>query len=364
MKKLLVLENGATFTGTGFGGQGSSTGEVVFTTGMTGYQEAITDQSYANQILVFTNPLIGNYGVNLNDVESLKPNCAGVICHRVARESDNWRQTATLPEFLKRWAIPGIEGIDTRALTKVLREEGTLKGKILDASGQLDLTAEVKALQKTSDDKPLAYQVTTTHSYLDPGNGYNVVLIDLGAKESILRALNRLGCNVIVVPADVTPGEIYQINPDGILLSNGPGDPAKLTGVIKLVQQLEQRYPIFGICLGHQLLALANGAKTLKMHFGHRGFNHPVRNLQTKQTFFTSQNHGYMVDPASLDPEKIEVTYQEINDGTIEGIRLKNHPAFSVQFHPDAAPGPHDAAQLFSQFIHLMALQQEGVAHA
>ncbi|MCH3922844.1 carbamoyl phosphate synthase small subunit [Limosilactobacillus sp.] len=363
MKKLLILENGAVFAGTGFGGLGACSGEVVFTTGMTGYQQAITDQSYANQILVFTNPLIGNYGVNLNNMEALQPACAGVICHRVARVSNNWRQSATLPDFLKKWAIPGMTGVDTRALTKLLREHGTLKGKVVDADEEPDVEAVVKELQSTPTQTQLAYQVTTKKRYLVPGNGHTVVLVDLGAKESIVRALVERGCNVIVVPANVTPGEINQIHPDGVLLSNGPGDPASLTGVIAMVKQIQERYPLFGICLGHQVLALANGAKTVKMRFGHRGFNHPVRNLQTKQTFFTSQNHGYVIDAASIDPNQIMVTYQEINDGTIEGIAIKNHPAFSVQFHPDAAPGPHDADQLFDQFIQLMG-QQKGVANA
>lgn len=364
MKKLLILENGVVFAGTDFGGLGSCHGEVVFTTGLTGYQQAITDQSYANQILVFTNPLIGNYGVNLNDMEALQPACAGVICHRVARVSDNWRQSATLPEFLSEWSIPGITGVDTRALTKILREYGTLKGKIIDAEDLHDPEAHLIELQNEQLNGQLAYQVTTNHKYLIPGDGYNVVLVDLGAKESILRELTARGCNVIVVPASVTAGQINQIHPDGILLSNGPGDPASLVGVINMVEQVQDKYPIFGICLGHQILALANGAQTVKMHFGHRGFNHPVRNLQTKKTFFTSQNHGYVVDKQSIDPERIAVTYKEINDGTIEGIEIKNHPAFSVQFHPDAAPGPHDASRLFDHFIQLMVKEKEGVVHA
>ncbi|MCP0886199.1 carbamoyl phosphate synthase small subunit [Ligilactobacillus sp. WILCCON 0076] len=357
MQRYLILDDGSVFKGTGFGAKNSTTGEVVFTTGMTGYQEAVTDQSYANQILVFTNPLIGNYGVTLDDYESLQPNCKGVICREVARVSTSWRQQETFPAFLEHMDIPGISGIDTRALVKKLRVHGTMKGSIIDATDELEHAFD--QLHATVMSDQLVAQVSTTKPYPNPGNKRNIVLIDYGAKHSILRELAARDCNTIVLPYTATAEDIFKLKPDGVLLSNGPGNPEVMQDAVNMVSEVEKKIPVFGICLGHQILAQANGAKTFKMKFGHRGFNHPVREIATGRITFTSQNHGYAVDPESIDPNELIVTHREINDGTIEGIRHRYYPAFSVQFHPDAAPGPSDAVDLFDDFMHMIDIRKE-----
>lgn len=352
MERYLVLEDGSVYRGQAFGAPVERNGEVVFTTGMMGYQEAITDQSFANQLLVFTNPLLGNYGVNFDDNESLAPRCQGVICQEIAQVPSNWRMTATLPEFLAQHQIPGIAGIDTRALTRKLREHGTLRGALVNEVAQVDQI--IKTLQTTNLTANSVAQVSTKTAYPNPGTGRNVVVIDYGAKHSILRELARRHCNTIVLPWTATADEVLQLHPDGVLLSNGPGDPAEMQAAVKTVQTLQTQVPVFGICLGHQILAQANGAKTFKLKFGHRGFNHPVRDLVTNRVMMTSQNHGYAVDRNSIDPQKLAVTYEEINDQTVEGIRSQQYPAFSVQFHPDAAPGPLDAVTIFDDFMALM----------
>lgn len=351
MKRYLVLEDGTVFEGTAFGAKAEKFGEVVFTTGMTGYQEAITDQSYAKQILVFTNPLIGNYGVNVEDNESIDPQISGVVCQELARVPSNWRMGNSLDNFLAEKGIPGIAGVDTRKLTKILRNEGSLKGYLVS---ELDKEADLAAIADHDYSGFLAPAVSTTKPYPNPGTKRNVVLIDYGVKHSILRELSARGCNTVVLPYTATAEDVLSLHPDGIMLSNGPGDPETMIEAAKMVAEVEKHVPIFGICMGHQILARANGAKTFKMKFGHRGFNHPVKDLETGEIAFTSQNHGYAIDPASLDPEKITVTHQEINDGVIEGIQLKKYPAFSVQFHPDAAPGPLDAVSLFDKFMKLI----------
>ena len=356
MERYLVLEDGSVYAGEAFGADRSTLGEVVFTTGMTGYQEAITDQSYANQILVFTNPLIGNYGVNLDDYESLEPQIKGVICHQVARQPSNWRMQDTLPHFLSHRNIPGIQGIDTRELVRKLRHHGTLRGAIVDSVANLEDI--VKKLQTAAPTANIISQVSTKSPYPNPGTKRNIVVIDFGIKHSILRELAERECNVIVLPYTATAEEILNLKPDGILLSNGPGDPEEMQAAAKMVAEVEKHLPLFGICMGHQVFALANGAKTYKMKFGHRGFNHPVRNIATGEIDFTSQNHGYAVDPASVDAEKLLITHVEVNDGTVEGLRHKQYPAFSVQFHPDAAPGPHDADSLFDDFISMVDQQR------
>lgn len=356
MERYLILDDGTVFKGEGFGAKNTTTGEVVFTTGMTGYQEAVTDQSYANQILVFTNPLIGNYGVNLDDYESLEPNCKGVICREVARVSTNWRKQDSFPHFLEQMNIPGISGIDTRALTKKLREHGTMKGSIIDATDNLEHAFDQLHATVLSD--RLVAQVSTTKPYPNPGNKHNIVLVDYGSKHSILRELAARDCNTIVLPYTATAEDILRLKPDGVLLSNGPGDPEVMKDAVEMIKEVEKHLPVFGICLGHQLLALANGAKTFKMKFGHRGFNHPVREIATGRIAFTSQNHGYAVDPASIDNTQLIVTHKEINDGTVEGIRHKYYPAFSVQFHPDAAPGPSDAVDIFDDFMHMIDIKK------
>lgn len=356
MERYLVLEDGSVYAGEAFGADRSTRGEVVFTTGMTGYQEAITDQSYANQILVFTNPLIGNYGVNLDDYESLEPKIKGVICHQVARHPSNWRMQDTLPNFLDQRGIPGIQGIDTRELVRKLRQHGTLRGAIVDNIDELaELLKKIKASHPTAN---IISQVSTKSPYPNPGTKRNIVVIDFGIKHSILRELAERECNVIVLPYTATAQQVLNLKADGILLSNGPGDPEEMEGAAAMVAEVEKHLPLFGICMGHQVFALANGAKTYKMKFGHRGFNHPVRNIATGEIDFTSQNHGYAVDPQSIDSTKLLVTHEEVNDGTIEGLRHKQYPAFSVQFHPDAAPGPHDAGSLFDDFISMVDQQR------
>lgn len=362
MERYLILDDGTVFKGQGFGAKIATTGEVVFTTGMSGYQEAITDQSYADQILVFTNPLLGNYGVNLDDYESLQPNCKGVVCREVARVATNWRMQDSLPHFMEKMGIPGISGIDTRALTKKLRSRGTMKGAIIDATD--DLEHAFAQLHATVLSDQLVAKVSTTKPYPNPGTKKNIVLIDFGVKHSILRELAARDCNTIVLPYTATAQDILKLHPDGVLLSNGPGDPEMMTEAVAMVAEIQEHLPVFGICLGHQILARANGAKTFKMKFGHRGFNHPVRENATGRIMFTSQNHGYAVDPASIDPEKLIVTHTEINDNVVEGIKHRHYPAFSVQFHPDAAPGPMDAVDLFDDFLQMIDMRKEDKTNA
>ncbi|MFV0557150.1 MAG: carbamoyl phosphate synthase small subunit [Enterococcus sp.] len=356
MKRWLILEDGSYFEGEAFGAKHNVYGEVVFTTSMTGYQESITDQSFNGQIITFTYPLVGNYGVNRDDYESIEPTCKGVVVKENARVASNWRNQMTLDEFLKRKKIPGISGIDTRALTKKIREHGTMKASIVseeDFEHALDqLRAHVLPTNQVA-------QVSTAKPYPSPGTGHNVVVIDFGLKHSILRELSKRNCNLTVLPYNTPAQTILDLAPDGVMLTNGPGNPTDVPEAIEMIQQIQGHLPIFGICLGHQLFALANGASTYKMKFGHRGFNHPVRELATGRIDFTSQNHGYAVDKDSIDPEKLLITHIEVNDGTVEGIRHRQHHAFSVQYHPDAAPGPHDAMHLFDEFIEMMDAKKE-----
>lgn len=350
-KRLLLLEDGTIFEGKAIGADIDVTGEIVFNTGMTGYQESITDQSYNGQILTFTYPLIGNYGVNRDDYETFKPTCKGIVVSEISRIASNWRQQMTLDQFLKAKGIPGIAGIDTRALTKIIRQHGTMKATIADAGDSIDhlkvlLQATVLPINNIE-------QVSTKSAYPAPGLGKNIVVVDFGLKHSILREFAKRQCNVTVVPFDVTAKEILAMNPDGVMLTNGPGNPEDLPEALKMIKDVQGKIPIFGICMGHQLFSLANGAKTYKMTFGHRGFNHAVREIATGRVDFTSQNHGYSVERESL-PEELIVTHEEINDGSVEGLRHRFYPAFSVQFHPDAAPGPHDASYLFDTFLEMI----------
>lgn len=360
--RYLILEDGSVYAGEGFGADCESSGEVVFTTGMTGYQEAITDQSYADQILVFTNPLIGNYGITLADYESLEPRIKGVICHQVARHPDNWRMQTSLPKFLQHLNIPGIQGIDTRELVKKLRVHGTLKGRIANSKQDVEkIVAELKAKNVT---QGVISRVSTKTPYPVPGSKRNIVVIDFGIKHSILRELAQRDCNCIVLPYAATAKEVLNLHPDGVLLSNGPGDPAEMVEATKMVREVEKQVPLMGICMGHQVFALANGAKTYKMKFGHRGFNHPVREIATGNIGFTSQNHGYAVAADSIDKDNLMITHVEVNDGTVEGLRHKKYPAFSVQFHPDATPGPHDEVSLFDDFMSMIDQRKEEERHA
>lgn len=352
--RYLVLEDGTTFTGRAFGGTPAVAGELVFNTGMTGYQESITDQSYNGEILMFTYPLIGNYGINFDDDESVAPTTSGVVVHELARRASNWRNRLSLDEFLKRHQIPGIQGIDTRALTKKIRHQGAIRAAMVDRIE--DATPLISDLDAKL--KQVVTQSSTNNAYPNPATGKRIVVVDFGLKHSILRELAKRNCNVTVLPADATAKQVLEYQPDGVLLSNGPGDPKNVTGACAMIAEVEKYVPLFGICLGHQLFALANGADTFKMKFGHRGFNHPVQEIATKRIDFTSQNHGYAVDAASVSKTDLLVTHREINDLTVEGLRHKNYPAFSVQFHPDAAPGPHDASHLFDDFLEIIASNQ------
>lgn len=351
MKRLLLLEDGSVFEGEAFGADVETSGEIVFSTGMTGYQESITDQSYNGQIITFTYPLIGNYGINRDDYESIRPTCKGVVIYEWAEYPSNWRQQMTLDEFLKLKGIPGISGIDTRALTKIIRKHGTMKACLINEGNSIHEALE--NLQKSVLLNDQIEQVSTKLAYASPGVGKNIVLVDFGLKHSILRELSQRQCHITVVPHTTTAQEILNLNPDGVLLSNGPGNPEQLPNALQMIQEIQGKIPIFGICMGHQLFAKANGAKTYKMTFGHRGFNHAVRHLQTGQVDFTSQNHGYAVSREDF-PEALFITHEEINDKTVEGVRHKYYPAFSVQFHPDAAPGPHDTSYLFDEFINMI----------
>lgn len=350
-RRQLILEDGTIFEGQAFGADGDVTGEIVFSTGMTGYQESITDQSYNGQILTFTYPLVGNYGVNRDDYESITPTCKGVVVSEWARKASNWRNQMNLDDFLKIKKIPGISGIDTRALTKIIRKHGTMRATLANVGDSVEhLTDQLRATVLPTNN---IQQVSTKTAYPAPGVGRNVVLVDFGLKHSILRELSKRECNVTVVPYHTEAEEILALAPDGVMLSNGPGDPDDVPEVLEMIRGIQGKLPIFGICMGHQLLAKSYGAKTYKMKFGHRGFNHAVREIATGRVDFTSQNHGYAVSREDL-PEDLMVTHEEINDQSVEGVRHKYHPSFSVQYHPDAAPGPHDASYLFDEFMELM----------
>ncbi|EMF0058637.1 carbamoyl phosphate synthase small subunit [Enterococcus hirae 57-03-H11] len=357
MERLLILEDGTVFKGKAFGANNNVFGEIVFTTSMTGYQETITDQSFNGQIITFTYPMVGNYGVNRDDYESIAPTCKGVVVKEHARVASNWRSQMTLDEFLKRKGIPGISGVDTRALTRKIRQVGTMKASIVDVGDSFEhafdqLKATVLATNQVQ-------QVSTSKPYPSPGTGKNVAVIDFGLKHSILRELSKRNCNLTVLPYNTDAKTILSLAPDGVMLTNGPGDPKDVPEAIEMIREIQGKIPIFGICLGHQLFALANGADTYKMKFGHRGLNHPVREIATGRIDFTSQNHGYAVDEKTVDPDQLLITHVEVNDGTVEGIRHRHYPAFSVQFHPDAAPGPHDALHLFDEFMEMMDAGEE-----
>src|SRR5699024_2879552 len=336
MKRQLILENGTVFVGEAFGSDIVKDGEVVFTTGMVGYQETLSDPSFCGQIVTFTYPLIGNYGVNRDDFESIKPAIHGLIVREVCEAPSNFRSNRTLDELLKEKDIPGLSGIDTRKLTKMIREHGTLKGRMCNIDANVEEV--VAELEKKTFFTDHVKRVSTERPYPSPGRGYRIVLVDFGMKHGILRELNKRDCDVIVVPYHTTSEEILQMNPDGIMLSNGPGDPKDVPEAIEMIKEVLGKVPLFGICLGHQLFALANGANTERLKFGHRGANHPVKHLATGRVDITSQNHGYTVEMESLEKTDLEVTHVSLNDGTIEGLRHKVLPAFTVQYHPEASP--------------------------
>ncbi len=358
LKAKLALANGVVFEGESFGAEGETLGEVVFNTSMIGYQEVLTDPSYCGQIVTMTYPHIGNYGINQEDVESSKPQVAGFVVREYSKFYSNYRATESLGDYLKRNKIVGIEAIDTRKLTRIIREVGAMNGVI--STTDLDdasLVRKARAFQSMSG-LDLARVVTTDAPYRFSQNGksdfrFEVVAYDFGIKTNILRKLYERGCDVTVVPAGFPADEVLKMKADGIFLSNGPGDPSAVTYAVDNMRKLIGRKPIFGICLGHQILALAAGAKTFKMKFGHRGANHPVKHLARETVEVTSHNHGFAVDPDTL-PSDYEVTHLDLNDNILEGFRHKSLPLFCVQYHPEASPGPHDSDYLFDDFTDMM----------
>lgn len=354
MQARLALENGKIFYGKGFGAVGTSGGEVVFNTAMTGYQEVLTDPSYCGQIVTMTYPLIGNYGINPHDFESRKPFVRGFIVREACTDPNNWRTTETLSAYLERNGIVGLTGIDTRALARIIRQFGTLRGMVTTEDfSDADLLQRVQDVPTLSGQN-LLDEVTTTDSYTIAGPGKRVVVVDLGMKLAIARNLNKAGCEVVVVPSNTSATDILALKPDGLMLSNGPGDPKDAVQTICEVKKLLGQLPIFGICLGHQVLALALGGDTYKLKFGHRGANHPVKDLQSTKVQITSQNHGYAIDEEKLKDLDVTVTHRSLNDGTIEGMMHNKYPIFCVQYHPEAFPGPSDSAHIFDRFLSMM----------
>ena len=352
MKAFLILEDGTVFTGTGIGSDREVVSEIVFNTSMTGYLEVLTDPSYAGQAVTMTYPLIGNYGIT-PDMESERPWVKGYIVRELSRMPSNFRCEGTIQDFLKKHDIPGIAGIDTRALTKILREKGTMNGMI--TTNENYVLDEVLPKLKAYKTGNVVDKVTCKEKTVLAGNGYKVALLDLGAKNNIARSLNDRGCEVTIYPARTPASEILAANPDGIMLSNGPGDPKECTEIIKEVKKLyESDVPIFAICLGHQLMALANGADTHKLKYGHRGGNHPVKDLKTGRVYISSQNHGYVVDTEKMDESVAVPAFVNVNDGTNEGLKYTGKNIFTVQFHPEACPGPQDSGYLFDVFLDMM----------
>jgi len=359
----LVLADGTAFRGFAIGAAGTTTGEAVFTTGMTGYQEVLTDPSYCGQIVTMTAPEMGNTGVNLEDQEAQRPHVAGFVVHELSRLASNWRSNATLDVYLKQNNIVGIAGVDTRALTRHLRDHGAQLAAIgtEDVSTLCDRARAAPSMvgrdltRDVSTDKTYSWAETGgTWQLSEPrGEGLHVVAVDFGVKRNILRSLVESGCKVTVVPSSTTAADVLAHKPDGVFLSNGPGDPAAVTSGISLVKDLLGKKPLFGICLGHQILSLALGGNTYKLKFGHRGLNQPVQDLETGRIEVTTQNHGFCVDVDSLKG-KCELTHLHLNDGTCEGIRHTETGAFSVQYHPEASAGPHDARYLFDRFVKQM----------
>ncbi len=382
-KAILVLEDGTIFTGWAFGAEGEQWGEVVFNTSMTGYQEILTDPSYKGQIVTMTYPLIGNYGVNQEDFESIRPWVEGFVVKEYCPFPSNWRAQGNLEDFLKKYGVIGLEGVDTRALTKHIRSVGAMRGIIstmdFDPQSLIGKARHAPSMigqdwvQAVTCKAPYTWGKDKEKGEIFWGSGpglwtwgkgqnldlsgpdkYRVVAMDFGIKHNIIRHLVSRGCEVVVVPATMKVEEIIALNPHGIFLSNGPGDPAAVPYAVDTVRSLLGRLPIFGICLGHQLLGLALGGKTYKLKFGHRGGNQPVKNLRNGRVEITTQNHGFCVDLETLPQKEVEITHINLNDFSLEGLRHRSWPIFSVQYHPEASPGPHDASYLFDEFVSLM----------
>ena len=357
-KAILVLEDGRTFTGVSFGAVGETFGEMVFNTSMSGYQEILTDPSYAGQIVCMTYPLIGNYGVNEEDVESRQPWVEGFVVREASRIKSNWRATESLDDYLKEHNIVGIEHIDTRALVRHIRDKGAMRAGISSIESDPKALLERVLASPDMKNRELATAVTIEETFDYPAmdeTKFHVVAYDFGVKTNSLREFAKYGCRITVVPADTPAEEVLALKPDGIFLSNGPGDPASMKSVVDEIKKLtESEVPMFGICLGHQILGQVFGGETFKMKFGHRGGNQPIKDLTTGKVEITSHNHGFAVDPDSL-PADVEVTHVNLNDNTVAGLRHKTLPIFSVQYHPESAPGPHDSEYLFERFIELMS---------
>jgi carbamoyl-phosphate synthase small subunit len=372
-KALLALEDGTVFEGRSFTGRGEVLGEVVFNTSMAGYQEILTDPSYCGQMVAMTYPLIGNYGINEEDVESARIQVRALLVREYQEYPSNWRSRTSLADYLEAQGIPGVEGIDTRALTRHIRVRGAMGAALstedLDRDSLLEkarrgpsmvgldlvkeVTCQVPFLWRGGTPEPYPGALKDFVWPEDPGK-WRVVAMDFGVKYNILRSLERRGCNILLVPADTSAAAIDRLRPDGLFLSNGPGDPAAVTYAVETIREAMGRVPTFGICLGHQLIGLALGGKTFKLKFGHRGGNQPVKDLSTGKVEITSQNHGFCVDMESLKDPDVELSHVNLNDMTLEGLVHKRMPLFSVQYHPEASPGPHDAAYLFDRFIALM----------
>ncbi|MEI3147581.1 MAG: carbamoyl phosphate synthase small subunit [Merdibacter sp.] len=352
MKRLLILEDGSVYEGTAFGADHFQVGELVFNTGMSGYQEVLSDLSYCGQIVMMTYPMIGNYGINHDDFESLDPAVFGLVVRECCEQPSNFRSDYTLDEFLKMKNIPGIQGVDTRAITRKLRTSGTMRAIMADEGA--DVEEIVKILKNTELMHDQVARVSTRNPFPIPNRGRRVVLMDFGAKLGIIRELSKRNCDLTVVPYDTDAQSILDLKPDGVMLSNGPGDPKDVPEAVATIRELMGKVPLFGICLGHQLISLASGANTVKLKFGHRGCNHPVINLASGKVEMTSQNHGYAVELDSLEGTDLVMTHQALNDKSVEGVRHTKYPVFSVQYHPEASPGPEDSNYLFDQFMELM----------
>lgn len=351
-RRYLVLEDGTYYEGYKLGSNDLSVGEIVFNTAMTGYQETISDPSYTGQIITFTYPLIGNYGINRDDFEALTPTLNGVVVKEASTHPSNFRNQKTLHDVLVQYKIPGISGVDTRSITRKIRQHGVLKAGFTDNRDDID--SLINTLKSTELPRDEVETVSTKTPYVSTGSDLSVVLLDFGKKQNIVRELNMRGCNVTVVPYNTTAEEILAMSPDGVMLSNGPGDPDVVEVAIEMIKGILGKIPFFGICLGHQLFALSQGGTSFKMKFGHRGANHPAKDLRSGKVDITSQNHGYAIDKNSLVNTDLEVTHIALNDGTVEGLRHKTLPAFSVQYHPEARPGPSDSNYLFDEFMTMM----------